>query len=190
MPLYEPFVDISITQLTQLCLLPQDHRALPLPHPPRTDLVPDLTVHQLPLVVTATPHTILPGVLHCLKVTSSNPSPQVSQGQLSRGGFDKTGLNAPSASEKTDKVLIPEPEARKSSLLQLDSFCTNSLGRWLDSGHPKFATAKPRGKTCNSLDLCVPEGIQGPATSEPLRACSKCRFLGLTITIWTEDLRV
>lgn len=32
-------------------------------------------------------------------------------------------------------------------------FCTNSLGHWLDSGHPKHNTAEPRDKKRNSGPL-------------------------------------
>lgn len=46
-------------------------------------------------------------------------------------------------------------------------FWTNSLGHWLDSGHPKHNTAKPRDKKCNSGPL-FQWVVQGPLHLTPV----------------------
>lgn len=83
------YVSFIVTSASQLCPFPR----LLTTHP---EFQPQLLTASLSLLtaIANIPPTVLPGALYCLEVTAPSPLPSlVSQGQLLRGSFDRTGLS-------------------------------------------------------------------------------------------------
>lgn len=83
------YVSFIVTSASQLCPFPR----LLTTHP---EFQPQLLTASLSLLtaIANIPPTVLPGALYCLEVIAPSPLPSlVSQGQLLRGSFDRTGLS-------------------------------------------------------------------------------------------------
>lgn len=175
------YVSFTVTSASQLCPLPRQY--------------PDFS---LPLTQSGTSSSLSSSLPPSLSSPNSKPPSNhppestvlfrghstislVSQGQLLRSSFDRTGLSVLILQRRKQSFC---PGTLNQEVINLiagffPAFCTNSTGTQATFKASQTRRCQTQRRTFNSGPL-FQKVVQGPTAPEPLRASSWCRFPGLT----------